>query len=72
MRFDLEAKVLRGEHGELPVPSSDEVTRKLAMLIEGECEGAGPTKAAKNGDLGPVARLDRAARGAAAGDAIGP
>ena len=47
MRFDLEAKVLRGEHGELPVPADDQVTRKLAMLIEGECEGAGPTKAAK-------------------------
>ena len=47
MRFDPEARVLRGEHGKLPVPADDELTRKLAMLIEGECEGLGPIKAAK-------------------------
>lgn len=46
MHLDLQAMVLRGEHGSLPVVQLDEVTKKLAMLIEGECEGLGPTKAA--------------------------
>lgn len=46
MYLDLQAMSLKGEHGSLPVAVSDEVTRKLAMLIEGECEGLGPTKAA--------------------------
>jgi len=47
MHFDLQAKVLISEHGSLPVIENDEITRKLAMLIEGECEGLGPLKAAK-------------------------
>jgi len=35
-----------GPGGRLPVADDDEITRKLAMLIEGECEGLGPTRAA--------------------------
>ena len=31
----------------LAVPSNDELTHKLLMLIEGECEGLGPSQAAK-------------------------
>jgi hypothetical protein len=31
----------------LGVPQGDEITHKLAMLIEGECEGLGPIQAAK-------------------------
>jgi transposase len=31
--------VLVGKAGQLPVAEDDEITRKLAMLFEGECEG---------------------------------
>ena len=47
MQFDLQVQQLVGEHGILPVAEDDEVTRKLAMLIEGECEGLGGAKAAR-------------------------
>ena len=30
-----------------PLPDDDEITRKLAMLFEGKCEGLGPTQAAR-------------------------
>jgi hypothetical protein len=46
MQLDLQVMALVGEHGSLSVGVNDEVTRKLAMLIEGECEGLGPLKAA--------------------------
>lgn len=46
MLFDLESRELVGEAGSIVVPQDDEVTRKLSMLIEGQCEGLGPTKAA--------------------------
>jgi transposase len=46
-QFDLKKHVLVGTGGRLAVPRDDEVTRKLAMLIEGECEGLGPTRAAE-------------------------
>jgi hypothetical protein len=36
-----------GPSGSLLVPDDDEVCRRLAMLIEGECEKLGPTKAAQ-------------------------
>jgi len=39
--------VLLGPGGQLQVPDGDDVTRKLAMLIEGECGGLGPSKAAR-------------------------
>jgi len=47
MELNLKTKQLLGEHGSLAVGEGDEVTRKLAMLIEGECEGLGPSKAAE-------------------------
>jgi hypothetical protein len=36
-----------GPGGSLLIPQHDEVSRRLAMLIEGECENLGPTKAAE-------------------------
>ena len=38
---------IEGPSGTLPVNSTDKVSRRLAMLIEGKCLGLGPTKAAK-------------------------
>ena len=38
---------LTGPAGSISVPASEEITRKFAMLYEGECEGSGPTKAAQ-------------------------
>lgn len=46
MKFDPKKQEIVGEGGSLPIAENDEVARKLSMLIEGECEGAGPTKAA--------------------------
>ncbi len=37
---------LTGSAGWLPVPPDDEITLKLAMLYEGQCEGIGATQAA--------------------------
>ncbi len=37
---------LTGPAGSLVIPDDDEITLKLAMLFEGQCEGAGATKAA--------------------------
>ena len=45
-QFDLESHALIGEGGLLSVRADDEITRKLAMLIEGECQGLGPIPAA--------------------------
>jgi hypothetical protein len=38
--------IVRGPGGTLPVREDDEIARKLLMLVEGECEGTGPLKAA--------------------------
>jgi hypothetical protein len=38
---------LAGTAGSLPVFPKDEITLKLAMLFEGECEGLGPLAAAR-------------------------
>jgi transposase len=46
-QFDLKNQALVGPKGHLDVRRDDEVTRKLSMLIEGECEGLGPTRAAR-------------------------
>jgi hypothetical protein len=46
-QFDLENQALVGAGGQLPVRLDDEITRKLSMLIEGECEGLGPLEAAR-------------------------
>lgn len=47
MHFDPEQKRLLGTCGSLPVADHDEVTRKLLMLMEGECQEVGPLKAAQ-------------------------
>ena len=46
MELDIENGILNGDEGSLRVPKDDEITHKLAMLIEGECEGLGPKQAA--------------------------
>jgi len=38
---------LSGPKGSLPVKEEDQITLKLAMLFEGQCEGLGPSKAAE-------------------------
>ena len=47
MHLDFESQSLVGSHGTLLVDENDEITRKLAMIIEGECEGLGPIRAAR-------------------------
>jgi hypothetical protein len=47
LHFDLQLQQLVGDQGVLPVPSPDEITHKLLMLIEGECQGLGPLRAAQ-------------------------
>jgi hypothetical protein len=47
MHFDIQARDIVGDHGRLAVVDGDAISRKLAMLIEGECEGIGPIKAAE-------------------------
>ncbi|MGA2032546.1 MAG: hypothetical protein ABSG68_09835 [Thermoguttaceae bacterium] len=47
MEFDVRRSELVGSSGRLAVPNEDEMTRKLAMLIEGQCEGLGALRAAK-------------------------
>ena len=44
--FDLEEHAFVGKAGSLPVAKTDEVTRRFAMLLEGECE-LGPKAAAQ-------------------------
>jgi hypothetical protein len=39
--------VVFGPSGSILLPDDDEITRKLAMLFEGQCEGLGPTQAAR-------------------------
>ncbi|HYV31722.1 MAG TPA: helix-turn-helix domain-containing protein [Candidatus Binatia bacterium] len=53
MNISLSRKQLRftGPGGSLRVPQDDEVSRRLAMLIEGQCEGLGPSKAAEKFDF---------------------
>ena len=38
---------LAGPKGSIPLRQDDEITLKLAMLYEGQCEGLGPSKAAE-------------------------
>lgn len=47
MQYDHRQQSLVGAAGSLAVSADDEITRKLAMLIEGECEGLGPLQAAQ-------------------------
>jgi transposase len=53
MNITFSEKHLRfsGPGGILPIRDHDEVCRRLAMLILGECEGQGATEAAKQFDL---------------------
>lgn len=46
-QFEPKRNRLAGVSGALKVLVDDEITRKLVMLIEGECEGLGPKKAAE-------------------------
>ena len=39
--------LLVGPKGTLEVPQNDEITRKLSMLFEGQCEGLGAVEAAE-------------------------
>ena len=47
LQLDIPQGRLVGPSGNLPLSAHDEVTRKLAMLIAGECLGLGPVKAAE-------------------------
>ena len=47
MQFDIPAHRIIGPAGELAVLPDDLVVARLAMLIEGQCEGAGAAKAAE-------------------------
>jgi hypothetical protein len=47
LHLDSQQGQLLGPSGALPLSAHDEVTRKLAMLIAGECLGLGPTEAAQ-------------------------
>ena len=49
--FDMPARRIIGPAGELPVLADDLVVSRLAMLIEGQCEGLGAVKAAAKFDL---------------------
>jgi transposase len=46
LKFDGKTFWLQGSEGSLVVPAADEITLKLAMLYEGECEGLGAAAAA--------------------------
>ena len=41
VRFDMPAHRIIGPAGELPVLPDDLVVSRLAMLVEGQCEGIG-------------------------------
>ena len=45
-QFDLNNHALVGPSGRLNVREDDEITRKLLMLMDGECEASGPLQAA--------------------------
>jgi 3-oxoacyl-(acyl-carrier-protein) synthase len=47
VQFNRKDGLLVGQGGSLVVREDDEMARKLAMLIEGECEGLGPIRAAE-------------------------
>ena len=47
MRLDMPAHRIIGPPGELPVRPDDLVVFRLAMLVEGQCEGIGAAQAAE-------------------------
>jgi transposase len=46
MRLELPERRIIGPTGELIIPANDEITPRLMMLVEGECEGLGAAGAA--------------------------
>ena len=44
--LELSKKLIQSDSGALPISETDEITRKLAMLIEGECGSEGIDRAA--------------------------
>jgi transposase len=51
VQFDIPGHRIIGPTGELPVLPNDHVVLRMAMLIEGQCEGLGAAKAAAKLDL---------------------
>jgi transposase len=51
MRLELPERRIVGPAGELIIPSDDELTPRLVMLLEGECEGLGAVEAARKHGL---------------------
>jgi hypothetical protein len=51
MRFELPDRRIVGPAGELLVPAGDQITPRLLMLLEGECEGLGAAEAARRHGL---------------------
>jgi transposase len=47
MIYQLAERRIVGPAGDLPIPDGDEITPRLLMLIEGQCEGLGPMLAAQ-------------------------
>ena len=47
MRFEFQQRRVIGSAGELVVPADDEITPRLMMLLEGQCEGLGAAEAAR-------------------------
>jgi transposase len=47
MFFELSERRVVGSTGDLTVPAHDELTPRLLMLLEGQCEGLGPAQAAQ-------------------------
>ena len=47
IQIDNDRSWLAGPKGSIPLKDDDEITWKLAMLFEGQCEGLGPSKAAE-------------------------
>jgi transposase len=46
MKLEFPERRILGTRGELIIPSHDEITPRLMMLVEGECEGLGAAGAA--------------------------
>jgi transposase len=51
VQFDMPAHRIVGPAGELPVRPGDFMVSRLAMIIEGQCEGLGAAKAAEKFDI---------------------
>jgi transposase len=51
VHLDLPALRIIGPAGALPIRQDDEIAMRLAMLLEGQCEGLGAAKAAEKHNL---------------------